>query len=82
MKLQRLVEMIRQDSSGAEQWPVLFSSVIQNAAGEWQEVDGVRQPITSIKVEEAEEAAESEVLLITDSHRPPLSLAKLVEELD
>jgi hypothetical protein len=77
MKLQRLVEMIREDSKGAEEWPVLFASYKQNSAGEWHEVEGVRQPIISVEVEEPAK----EVLLITDSDRPPLSLATLVEKL-
>jgi hypothetical protein len=81
MKLKRLIEMIQQDSAGADEWPVLFTSYFQSAAGEWQEVEGVRQPITSVKVEEAEDAAESEVLLITDSEGSPLLLAQLMEEL-
>ncbi len=78
MKLERLVEMIHQDRCGAEQWPVFFASFIQNAAGEWREVEGVRTPITSVEVEEGAD----EVLLITDSDRLPLSLAKLMEEFD
>jgi hypothetical protein len=78
MNLQRLVEMIQQNRNGAEEWPVLFTSFIQNAAGEWQEFEGVRQPITTVEVERGAD----EVLLITDSDRQPLSLAKLVEELD
>ena len=77
MKLKRLVEMIRQDWKGAEEWPVLFSSFKQNSAGEWREVEGVRQPITSVEVEETAE----EILLITDSDGLPLSLATLEEEL-
>jgi hypothetical protein len=70
------VEVIREDSKGAEQWPVLFASYKQNSAGQWHEVEGVRQPITSVQVEEAAE----EVLLITDSDRAPLSLTRLMEE--
>lgn len=77
MKLQRLLEMIREDSEGAEEWPVLFSSFKQNSAGDWREVEGVRQPITSVQVDLAAE----EVLLIAGSDRPPLSLAALVGEL-
>jgi hypothetical protein len=77
MKLKRLVEMIGQDSKGAEEWSVLFASFKQDSADELHEVEGTRQPITSVEVEEAAE----EVLLITDSDRPPLSLARLVEEL-
>jgi hypothetical protein len=77
MKLKRLVEMIREDSKGAEEWSVLFASFKQNSAGEWHEVEGVRQPITSVEVEETAE----EILLITDSDRLPLSLARLEEEL-
>ena len=77
MKLKRLVEMIQKDSKGAEEWPVLFASFKQNSAGEWHEVEGVRQPITSVEVEETAE----EILLITDSDRLPLSLARLEEEL-
>lgn len=77
MKLQRLVEMIREDSRGAEEWPVQFASYKQNAAGEWHEVAGVRQPITSVQLEEAAQ----EVLLITDSTHTPLLLATLLEEL-
>jgi hypothetical protein len=77
MKLKRLVEMIREDSKGAGERPVRFASYKQNSAGEWHEIEGVRTPITSVAVEEPAE----EVLLITDSHRPPLSLATLLEEL-
>ena len=77
MKLKRLVEMIGQDSKGAEEWPVLFASFKQDSAGELHELEGTRQPITSVEVEEAAE----EVLLITDSDCLPLSLASLEEEL-
>jgi hypothetical protein len=77
MKLKRLVEMIREDGQGAEEWPVLFASFKQDTAGELHEVEGVRQPIVSVEVEEAAE----EILLITDTDRPPLSLARLEEEL-
>jgi hypothetical protein len=77
MKLKRLVEMIRQDGKGAEEWPVLFASFKQNSAGGWHEVEGVRQPITSVQVEESAE----EILLITASDGLPLSLARLEEEL-
>jgi hypothetical protein len=77
MRLKRLVEMIQEDGKGAEDWPVLFASFRQNSAGEWREVEGVRQPITSVLVEESAE----EILLITDRDRPPLSLARLEEEL-
>jgi hypothetical protein len=77
MKLKRLVEMIQKDSKGAEEWPVLFASFKQNSEGEWHEVEGVREPITSVEVEETAE----EILLITDSDRLLLSLARLEEEL-
>jgi hypothetical protein len=77
MKLKRLVEMIGKDSKGAEEWPVLFASFKQDSAGGWHEVEGVRQPVTSVEVAEAAE----EILLITDSERLPLSLARLEEEL-
>jgi hypothetical protein len=77
MKLKRLVEMIQKDIKGAEEWPVRFASFKQNSAGEWHEVEGVRQPITSVEVEETAE----EILFITDSDRLPFSLAKLEEEL-
>jgi hypothetical protein len=77
MKLKRLVEMIREDGTGAEEWPVLFASFKQNSAGEWHEVEGVRQPITSVEVEVAAE----EILLITASDGLPLSLRRLEEEL-
>jgi len=77
MKLKRLVDMIREDGNGAEEWPVLFASFKQNSAGAWHEVEGVRQPITSVEVEETAE----ELLLITDLDRLPLSLARLEEEL-
>lgn len=77
MKLKRLVEMIREDSKGAEAWPVLFASFKQNSAGEWHEIKDVRQPIASIEVDEDAE----EVLLITDSDNPPLTLAALLEKL-
>ena len=81
MKLQRLVEMIHGDLGGAEQWPVYFTSYLQNTSGEWREVDGVRQPITSVRAEEAEEAAESEVLLVRNSDQPPILLEDLIEEI-
>ena len=77
MKLKRLLEMIRGDINGAEDWPVLFSSFKQNPAGELEEVDNVRQAITSVQVEDGAE----EILLITDSDGLPLSLARLEEEL-
>jgi hypothetical protein len=77
MRLQRLVEVIREDSEGAEEWLVLFASYKQNSAGEWHEIEGVREPITSVEVDETAE----EVLLITDSDRSPLSLATLLEKL-
>jgi hypothetical protein len=77
MNLKRLVEMIREDGEGAREWPVLFASFKQNPAGEWREVEGVRQPVTSVEVEETAE----EILLITDSDGLPLSLARLEEEL-
>ena len=77
MKLARLVEMIQEDSNGAEEWPVLFTSYLQNASGEWREVEGVRQPIASVAVEEGAE----EVLLIKNSDRAPLPVKMLMEEL-
>ena len=77
MKLKRLMEMIREDGTGAEEWPVLFASFKQNSAGEWHDVEGVRQPVTSVEMEETAE----EILLITDSDGLPLSLARLEEEL-
>ena len=77
MKLQRLVEMIGQDRSGAEKWPVLVASFKQDSTGEWQEVDGTREPIGSIVVDEAAE----EVLLIGNEHCVPLSVANLEQEL-
>ena len=77
MKLKRLAEMIREDGQGAEEWPVLFASFKQNTAGEWHEVEGVRQPIVSVELEEGAE----EILLITDPDRPSLTLARLEEEL-
>lgn len=78
MKLKRLVEMIRQDRSGAEEWPVQFASFEQDAAGQWHEIEGVRQPVAAVEVEVAAE----EVLLITDSDRIPLSLGRLESELN
>ena len=77
MKLQRLVEMIRQDRSGAEEWPVLVTFFKQNSIGEWQELDGTRQPIGSVVVDEGAE----EVLLIGNEDCVPLSLANLEREL-
>ena len=38
MKLKLLLEMIREDGKGAEEFPVLFASFKQNSAGGWQEV--------------------------------------------
>src|SRR3954454_4540125 len=78
MKLRRLLEMIRNDNEGAEKWPVLFSSFKQDSVGKWHEVANVRQPITSVQVDLSAE----EILLITDSDSPPLSLEILVDELD
>ena len=75
MKLQRLVEMIRQDRSGAEEWPVLVSTFKENAMGEWQELDGTRQPIGSVFV------AGDDVLLIGNDDCVPLSVANLEQEL-
>ncbi len=77
MKLQRLVEMIRQDRSGAEQWPVLVTSFKQNSMGEWQELDGTRSPLGSVVVDESAE----EVLLIGNDDCVPLSVANLEREL-
>ncbi len=77
MKLQRLVEIIRQDRSGAEEWPVLVTSFKQNSTGEWQELDGTRQPIGSVVVDEGAE----EVLLIGNEDFVPLSVANLEREL-
>lgn len=69
--------MIRGDIKGAENWPVLFTSYKQDSAGVLHEIEGVRQPITSLDVEDWAE----EVLLISDSDGHPLSLATLEEEL-
>jgi hypothetical protein len=77
MKLRHLVEMMREDSNGAEGWPVLFASYRRNPGGEWHEVDGARCPVTSVEVDNAA----GEVLLVTASSRPPLLLTALVEEL-
>jgi hypothetical protein len=77
MKLQRLVDMIRQDRSGADEWPVLVSSFRQNSMGEWKEVDGVRQPVGSVVVDEGAE----EVLLIGSEDCVPLSVANLEQKL-
>jgi hypothetical protein len=73
MKLARLVEMIRQDRSGAEEWPVLVTSFKQNSVGDWNEVEGIRQPIGSIVLDEDAE----EVLLIGNEECVPLSVANL-----
>ncbi len=77
MKLQRLVEMIRQDHSDADEWPVLVTSFKQNSMGEWKEVDGTRQPIGSVVVDVDAE----EVLLIGNEVCMPLSVAHLEREL-
>lgn len=77
MTLTRILEMIRGDIWGAEEWPVLFASFKQDSAGELHEIEGVRQPITSVAVEEGAK----EILLIMDSDSPPLSVARLEEEL-
>jgi len=69
--------MIRQDRSGAEKWPVLVTSFKQNSTGEWQEVDGNREPIGSVVVDEGAE----EVLLIGNQDCVPLSVANLEREL-
>jgi hypothetical protein len=76
MKLSRLVEMIREDCEGIDDWPVMFASFSQSSAGEWQETDG-REAITSV---EAEIAAE-EVLLIRAPGRAPLTVSSLKEQL-
>jgi hypothetical protein len=76
MKLQRLVEMIREVSGGAEEWPVLFTCFTQNSTGEWK-ADEAREPIVSVEVEEGAE----EVLLIRDSDCQPLSVASLEQQL-
>jgi hypothetical protein len=77
MKLQRLVEMIRQDRSGAEEWPVLVTSFKQGSKGEWQELDGTLDPNGSVVVDEGAE----EVLLIGNKDCVPLSVANLEREL-
>ena len=77
MKLQRLVEMIRRDRSGAEEWPVLFTCHKQNSTGEWEEVNGAREPIASVEVDEDAK----EVLLIMKSDCLPLSVARLEQKL-
>jgi hypothetical protein len=77
MKLQRLVEMLRQDRNGAEEWPVLFTGFKQHPSGEWQEVGGDREAITAVEVEEGA----NEVLLIRDSDCLPLSLSSLEQKL-
>jgi hypothetical protein len=81
MKLKRLVEMIREDGKGAEEWPVCMAFLRQNSAGESHEAeDAFREPVTSITSVEQKQGP-GEVLLIPDSERPPLSLAKLEQEL-
>jgi hypothetical protein len=81
MKLKRLLEMIREDGKGAEEWPVFMVFLRQNSAGEWHEAEVAhREPVTSITSEELKQEP-GEVLLITDSDRPPLSLARLEQEL-
>jgi hypothetical protein len=77
MKLQRLVEMIREDHNGAGEWPVLFTAFKQQRSGEWQEVGDGREAITSIKVD----LGANEVLLVRDSDSQPLSLSGLEHEL-
>ena len=77
MKLQRLVEFIHKDRSGAEEWPVLVSGLKQNSTGEWKEVEGVRDPIGSVVVDEDAE----EVLLIGNSECVALSVETLEKEL-
>jgi hypothetical protein len=77
MKLQRLVEMLRQDRNGAEEWPVLFTGFKQYPSGEWQEVGEGREAITAVKVD----SDANEVLLIRDLDSPPLSLSSLEQEL-
>jgi hypothetical protein len=77
MKLQNLVKMICEDHSGAEEWPVLVTSFRQNTTGEWQELDGTRQPIGSVVVDEGAK----EILLIGNEDCVPLSVAKLEQEL-
>ena len=76
MKLQRLVEMIREDCVGVDDWPVVFASYRQAPAGEWQEID-TREPITNVQVETKSE----EVLLIRDPTRPPLTVSNLERKL-
>jgi hypothetical protein len=77
MILPSLVKMIREDCRGAEEWPVLITGYQQNSIGEWQELDGTRQPIGSVFVDEDAK----EILLIGNEDCVPLSVAKLEQEL-
>lgn len=77
MKLHRLLEMIRQDRDGADEWPVFITSFRQTSTGEWHEVEGVRDPLGAVVVDEAAE----EVLLIGNSECVPLSVGTLEKKL-
>jgi hypothetical protein len=77
MKIARLLEMIRQDRSGAEEWPVFVTSFRQSPAGEWHEINGVRDPLGAVVVDGDAE----EVLLVGNSKCVPLSVAQLEQKL-
>ena len=65
---------MQMESSGAEDWPVLFTSFLQDSHGQWRETDG-REPITDVLVEG------DEVLLVRDPTKPVLTLSALVDRL-
>jgi hypothetical protein len=77
MTLRRLVEMIREDRTGANDWPVMFTSYRQLPAGEWQEVDNVREAVTIVEVD----IESQEVLLIRGPTRSALTVSSLEEKL-
>jgi hypothetical protein len=68
MKLRRLVELVGECCAGADEWPVMFTVLQQNPAGEWKELD-TREPITTVRVDG------DEIVLIHDSAGPPLTVS-------
>ncbi|MEN6451548.1 MAG: hypothetical protein ABFC96_13735, partial [Thermoguttaceae bacterium] len=77
MKLHRLLEMIRHDRDGADEWPVFITSFRQTPTGEWHEVERVRDPLGVVVVDEAAE----EVLFVGNSECVPLSVEALDKKL-
>ena len=61
----------------ADDWPVFFTAYRESPPGEWQEVGGPREPVTTVQVEIESE----EVLLVRDSTQPPLTVSSLEDRL-